>query len=337
MHDTMIADTTSRAAEPAVPGFSELLWPVMPEQFLADHWARRPLHIPGRADKFTKLLDHRAFVRCAARADALQAYIANDDRTGHAAIVEIQPRQIKAMYVGGFTICAKGLEKGSPALAALGRRMKAALHYTGPVDFRGYLSRHGSGAPLHFDARHATTLQIEGTKTWRFTSAPSVQFPPRNAVVEGRSVEYAAVDSLPRVRDLSLEPALEPPPPDSELSEVTLRPGDLLYLPPGTWHSAQAVGHSLAVNMAFNYTKAGTAIELLADILYSLLYADPEWRSPPPVFIGEAPDARMPDCVRRFLDERLDDARRALLGLRASDPRVEAVWRRRVDASQSGS
>jgi len=137
------------------------------------------------------------------------------------------------------------------------------------------------------------------------------------------------VDPLPRVRELALEPSLVPPPPTSELMQVTLEPGDVLYLPPGTWHSAQAVGHSLAVNMAFNYAKGGTVIELLSDILYRLLYADTVWRSMPPVFAGNSNGA-MPEPVRRFLDERLDDARRALQGLTASDPRVEAIWRRRI-------
>lgn len=330
MHDTMTVGTQHHATEPPVMRLSEILWPVATDHFLSEYWNRRPLHIPGRADKFSGLLDHKTFVRSAARADALQAYLANEDRTGHAAIVGIEPYQIKAMYNGAFTICAKGIEKGSASLASLGQQIKAELHYTGDVDFRAYLSGHGSGAPLHFDARHATTLQIEGNKTWRYSASPGVSFPPRNAVVEEGSIRYADADALPRVRDLALEPAISPPPPDSELMEVTLRPGDLLYLPPGTWHSAQAVGHSLAVNMAFNYTKAGTAIEFLCDILYSLLYADPDWRMPLPVFIGASPDGAMPECVSRFLDRRLDDARRALDELNASDPRVESAWRRRV-------
>jgi ribosomal protein L16 Arg81 hydroxylase len=330
MHDTVVVEPARRSEESAAPlGFADILAPVLPAQFLEEYWAKRPLHIGGSTRKFAGLMDHKDFVRCSAHVDALQAYIANHDRTGHAAIVGILPRQIKAMYVGGFTICAKGLEKGLPILAELARRMKAELHYSGDVDFRGYLSRHGSGAPLHFDARHATTLQLEGTKTWRFAAGPSVPYPPRNAVSEDGTAAYADVDPQPRVSEFGLEPSLLPPPPVSELTEVTLRPGDVLYLPPGTWHSARAVGHSLAVNMAFNYTKGGTAIELMSDILYRLLYADPAWRATLPVFV-EAQNDAMPEAVRQFLDERLDDVRRALTGLTASDSRIDAVWRRRI-------
>ena len=332
MHDAITMDAVQRTDGPPALQFAHILHPVSPEEFLGEYWGRRPLHIRGTPEKFAMLLDHKAFVRASARVDALQAYMANKDRTGHAAIVGIRPRQIKALYAGGFTICAKGLEKGSPSLAALARQVKSELHFTGIIDFRGYLSGHGSGAPVHFDARHATTMQIEGEKIWRFSAGPSMPFPPRNATVEGKSVDYVKVDPMPRVRDLDLEPALAAPPPDVELKEVRLRPGDVLYLPPGTWHSAQAVGHSLAVNMAFNYTKQGTAIELLTDLLYTLLYADPKWRATPPPFVGEAPDGKTPECVRRFLAERIDEARRVFADLDPSDPRIETVWRRRIHA-----
>lgn len=332
MHDTILLDKVSRAGEQPALKVAEILNPVSPDEFLSEYWGRRPLHISGSAEKFASLLDHKEFVKISGRADALQAYMANKERTGHAAVVGIRPNQIKALYAAGFTICAKGLEKGSPGLSALARQMKKELHYTGVVDFRGYLSGHASGAPLHFDARHATTLQLEGSKIWRFAAMPSMEFPPRNATVEGNATEYVKVDPQPRVRDLGLEPPLTPAPPGLELQEVTLRRGDVLYLPPGTWHSAQAVGHSLAVNMAFNYTRQGTAIELLTDILYSLLYSDPRWRTTPPVFTDEAPDGELPECIRHFLGERFEEARRAIATLDVSDPRVADVWRRRVNA-----
>ncbi len=332
MHDTILLDKVNSPSERPALQVAEILNPVGVEEFLAEYWGKRSLHISGSAEKFAKLLDHKQFVKASARADALQAYMANKDRTGHAAVVAIRPAQIKALYAAGFTICAKGLEKGAPALAALAQQMKSELHYTGTVDFRGYLSGDASGAPLHFDARHATTLQLEGSKIWRFAAMPSMEFPPRNATLEGTAVEYVKVDPQPRVRDLGLEPPLAQVPSDLGLMEVTLQPGDVLYLPPGTWHSAQAVGHSLAVNMAFNYAKQGTAIELLTDVLYTLLYNDPRWRVTPPVFTDEAPDGRMPESVRRFLSERLEDARRVIETLDASDPRVEGVWRRRVSA-----
>jgi ribosomal protein L16 Arg81 hydroxylase len=330
MHDTIVLDDAHRATIPSGLRLTDILDPISPDRFLAEYWGKRPLHIPGAAEKFARLLDHKEFVRASGRADALQAYKANKERTGHAAIVAIRPHQIKALYAAGFTICAKGLEKGAPVLIALAHQMKKELHYTGTVDFRAYLSGHASGATLHFDARHATTLQLEGKKIWRFAAAPSMAFPPRNATLEANAVEYANADPLPRVRDLGLEPPLAAVPPDLELREVTLRRGDVLYLPPGTWHSAQAIGHSLAVNMAFNYARQGTAIELLTDVLYALLYGDPKWRETAPVFTDAAADANMPECIRRFFRERFDDARRVMESLDVSDPRVEEIWRRRV-------
>lgn len=333
MHDVM--NPVAMRSTGAVPAVAEILHPVTPEAFLAEYWGKRSLHIPGSPEKFAKLLDRNAFAKAASRADILWANLATTDRTQSAHRIQIKPRQIDALYAAGFTICAKGLEKGSPALAALARSVKSALSYTGRVDFRAYMSGHRSGFTTHFDARHATTLQIEGTKKWRFAAGPSVPFPPTNAEMREQTAEYVQADMPRRIRDLALEPPLAPPPRDLELAEVTLQPGDVLYLPPGTWHAAEAVDHSLAVNMAFNYTTEGSAIEMLADLLYVLLYPDPKWRGALPACLGTTPNASMPDCVSRFLAEGLEDLRRHLALLDPGDPRLEAVWRRSIQ-SQGG-
>lgn len=329
MHDVM--EPEARAAKPPELTVADILSPISPEAFLADYWGRRSLYIPGGAKDFSSLVNRKSFVRFAEQADCLEAWLADKERTKNAAVIRIATRQINALYEAGFTICAKGLEKGSPVLAALAKHARQALHYTGTVDFRGYLSGHGSGATTHFDARHATTLQIEGEKVWRYAVEPSLPFPPRNATMEGPSPAYIRADPVPRVRVLGLEPSLEAPPTDLEFREATLRPGDVLYLPPGTWHSAQAVGHSLAVNMAFNYGSVGTAIELAADLIYALLYSDPKWRGNVPTFTEDVSDGAMPDCMKRYFGERLDDLRQALASVAADDPRLAAIWRVRLE------
>jgi ribosomal protein L16 Arg81 hydroxylase len=113
------------------------------------------------------------------------------------------------------------------------------------------------------------------------------------------------------------------------MREVRLKPGDVLYLPPGTWHSAQAVGHSLAVNMAFNYTKEGSTLELFCDLLYSLLYADPAWRGTPPLAVEPGEDG-LPDNVKAFFAERLEDLRQRLAPLGGEDARLAHAWRTRL-------
>jgi ribosomal protein L16 Arg81 hydroxylase len=333
MHDVMETKQTATMERPVKPAgiqFSEILDPITPEELLEKYWGRHSLYIPGGSKDLSRLVNRKTFVRFAAEADCLEAWIANDERTKNRAIMRIAQRQINPLYDAGFTICAKGLEKGSTVLTELTKHAKAVLHYTGNVDFRGYLSGHGSGATTHFDARHATTLQIEGEKVWRYAVEPSVPFPPRNAALDDGVASYIKVDPVPRVRALGLDPPLGLPSQDLEFKEVTLRPGDVLYLPPGTWHSAQAVGHSLAVNMAFNYGSVGTTLELAADLLYALMYNDPKWRMTPPPFAQEVVDGAMPGRVQQFLSERLDELRTALAGVKPDDPRLAAVWRTRV-------
>ena len=52
------------------------------------------------------------------------------------------------------------------------------------------------------------------------------------------------------------------------LEEVELRPGDVLYLPPGAWHEARARGSSLALTLA--YERVTSAAVVRAAVLAKL-------------------------------------------------------------------
>ncbi|HEX2689286.1 MAG TPA: cupin domain-containing protein [Kofleriaceae bacterium] len=56
-----------------------------------------------------------------------------------------------------------------------------------------------------------------------------------------------------------------------------LRPGDVLYLPPGVWHRARAVGESLHVSVT---VRAANLVDRVAQLLAPLL-VDPRWRRQP--------------------------------------------------------
>ena len=112
---------------------------------------------------------------------------------------------------------------------------------------KAYASPDGCGFNTHFDKGIATTLQIEGRKRWRYSTAPAVCCPTDNALVTpGGGVRYvgrtaSSLASWERVEDVN----------QSSFEEVTLEPGDVLCLPAGTWHDAKAIGRSLALNLSF--------------------------------------------------------------------------------------
>ncbi|MEA2699956.1 MAG: hypothetical protein QOI66_4227, partial [Myxococcales bacterium] len=107
-----------------------------------------------------------------------------------------------------------------------------------------------------------------------------------------------------------------------------LEPGHCLYLPPGTWHVARAVGHSIAVSIS---PKRATVTDLFLNAIGDLLADRPEWRrdllAPPG---GPQGSGGVDASVAQIIDDRLAELRAALADL---DPRyLQRQWMRDVTA-----
>jgi ribosomal protein L16 Arg81 hydroxylase len=163
-----------------------------------------------------------------------------------------------------------------PALCAFLAAIKRQLGFSGNVSFNAYLSPPGSGFNWHFDSRIARTLQIEGTKRWRFSRTPAIAWPRANGSIRGNGV--------PQYAD-----------PGVSVDEAVLEPGDVLILPAGTWHEACAGdGPSLALNLTFSpisYTA------LVRGLLDRVLTPEADWRGPGAVLAGTQADEVDPDGI----------------------------------------
>ena len=113
-----------------------------------------------------------------------------------------------------------------------------------PVGCAAYLTPAGTqGFPPHYDDVEVFVLQLEGTKAWRLYDRPDTKTRP-------------AADTTTECSGASLgEPT----------AEITLKKGDLLYLPRGVVHQAlaQSDGHSL--HLTFSTYQRHTWRDLLAD------------------------------------------------------------------------
>lgn len=114
------------------------------------------------------------------------------------------------------------------------------------MDARAYWSPPGCGFTMHFDARHALVFQLEGCKRWRVQIKAAVRRPPGNAVADLLKAKFVGEHCGEKELELAV-PLVE------EMESATLRPGDLMLLPAGCWHDAEAVTASLALNLSFSY------------------------------------------------------------------------------------
>lgn len=335
--DTPRSHERSVVGETPLPGreLYDLLAPVTPDTFLQEYWQVKPLYIQGTPDKFRALFDRQRFYACIHRASALRhvpsfrlgAIIPprDDEPLTPLTFTEtVQPEEVDTLLAAGITICVNDISAADSQLAAFAHTIKSQMAYLGHVRFNCYVSGDGSGADTHFDARVATTLQIEGRKRWRFSARPALAWPRANAQLQqdGTPVwmsPWIGTEPWERLERVD----------EASFTEVILEPGDVLCLPAGTWHNAKAIGESLALNITFSPMNF---VSLLTKILETAFVPHAGWRgSPPPVYGAELPPGKLPAQVEQYLVERLQELRAFLDTLDLQGPCVPTLWRELVE------
>lgn len=235
----MTAGTTSRV--PASDGGHSALRRLVSidsDTFAREHWSSRPLvttaaDLPGDlADLFDEHAVDELVSRRGLRAPFLR--VARDGRTlgdreftqggGVGATVTDQVSDDKLLHLfgEGSTIVLQGLHRTWGPLIDFTQQLAEELGH--PVQANAYVTpSQSTGFSDHYDVHDVFVLQIAGEKRWRLR-APVHASPLRD---QPWTDHRAAVEEAGRA-----EPDLE----------VTLRPGDVLYLPRGWIHSATARG-----------------------------------------------------------------------------------------------
>ena len=208
-----------------------------PEE-LERSWGRGPRHVPAAAlptpfdDLLTirdvdDLLSRRGlrtpFLRVARDGHTLaDADFTRGGGVGAGVTDQLDDTALLRLFAEGHTLVLQGLHRTHPPVLELAQDLGADLGH--PVQVNAYVTPPSSrGFAAHYDVHDVFVLQTAGEKRWRL-HAPVQPHPLRDQPWQDRrpAVEQAAAG----------EPHLE----------VTLRPGDVLYVPRGWLHSATALG-----------------------------------------------------------------------------------------------
>jgi ribosomal protein L16 Arg81 hydroxylase len=294
---------------------SSLLAPLPSVRFLEEYWGKQPLYISGPRDKFRKLFSLQDFEECLGRADPKRVSVRASFDHG---VTHLKPAPSEAMqfYSRGATLCVQGLETVESRLARTVFSIRRDLSFAGECDIRAYLSPDGQGFDTHFDKRIATTLQLEGKKRWKFSRETALDWPHYQLDPTQAYPPNCSVENWERCKPTS----------DCSFEEVVLEPGDVLCLPAGTWHSAEAIGYSFALNLAFGSIGLWG---VLSPVLGSILLRQVEWRAPPPtVLAGDSEVRNLPESVNGYLEQRLTELIDTIELLRNTPEALRDTWLR---------
>lgn len=293
----------------------QILGPVAEEEFIRTYWQKRSLLVQNRDTAWPFSFDREAFFASLEACYHLKMAYKSEDG-GHREI-EIEPEQARKLYQAGHTICATRVNYGTPDLQRYLDLLQDSL-LGSEFQMNSYLSPNGSGFGVHYDYHSVWIMQVEGSKRWLFADEPIVQDPVMNCVYPMSQESFAF-------------PWYTVPRPDvSTFREVILEPGDLLYLPTGTWHTTEANGYSLSITMGHEPVRAATFI---TDLLGHHLWKDVESRRHLPfVPDDEAHREEATADLRDAMGDALSAMQRRVSSLTVDH--LMKVWEAKVEAER---
>ena len=151
--------------------------------------------------------------------------------------------RIEAFHARNYSVRFPNLRPLSPELDGICRALEALLHQ--PVTASAFWSVSGMRAPVHYDDHDLIVIQLRGTKRWYVSSGPSARFNTWKGISGN-------------------------PPDLGEHEVLDLVPGDLVYLPRGTFHTVDSDAESIHLALGFSPLTLRDVLIAAADHLSDL-------------------------------------------------------------------
>ncbi len=267
-----------------------ILSPTTPEAFFADYLGRKPLYIPGAADKFAGLfgwsdldrmleLNHvwndvrLNLMRDNMRVDPVEysELFTHEGRTARKPSMS----RIGDYMEQGASLVLNAIESYSSGSLSVANSLTAALGSKFDCNLYCSFKEYQAFSP-HFDFMDVFVIHFEGEKDWEIYTG---------------NFELAAGAEGFRFGDFSAEYHVEA---RGEIEqELRLSPGDVLYLPRGKYHSARSSSDA-CLHLTFGLA-ARQGFHFMNKIVESL--------TDDPFFRTDLPHYDQPDVARAYLQE----------------------------------
>jgi 50S ribosomal protein L16 3-hydroxylase len=233
----------------------DLVWPegMDPQRFLAQHWQRTPLFLPGALPGIAELLDPDELAGLACE-PGIESRLIRHQPEWQVTHGPIEAARFAELAETAWTLLVQDVDKHLPELAAIFDRFDFIPSWRLDDLMISYAAPGGTVGP-HTDGYDVFLIQGQGERDWQLGDPT------------------ASGDLVP---DLPLQQLAEFIPTVSH----RLRPGDALYLPPGLPHHGVSEVPSMTWSIGFRAPARGQlAVNLLRRRLEmsdaEALYADP--------------------------------------------------------------
>ena len=159
----------------------------------------------------------------------------------HQQFMSIDLDAAQKLFIDGFSLCFGDLSGIVDDTAPLIKQAIETFDYPNLIAVTAYLSPPKAIGVLHFDRQHNFFIQREGTKRWFVSEKAATQNPYANLVYSGLDQDF--FDEMSEKGYHILLPN------ECGRKVYELNPGDVLYIPPGFYHSPETLD-----NPSLHYT-----------------------------------------------------------------------------------
>lgn len=250
-------------------GLSALIHPHTIEEFMSSYALNEPFVVHGNTEHM-KVIRDLPFLESLETLlhswpSTIQAHL--PDVRDESSSIDTNTKDAQKLFNNGMGLLFNEAQNISPLLVEWLEEIKKDLGLSQMTYGRSliYATPDGKGTAAHFDQNINFVYQVHGTKVWHMARNTDLLNP----------LTRHTMGTMP---DPEMMGYLEAPLPTSMPKEVEtyeLKPGSILFVPRGHWHSTEAEGDALALNFTFT---APTWLDLFTAALRSRLSLSAEWR-----------------------------------------------------------
>jgi len=250
-------------------GLSALVAPQSTDDFFTQSWPKLPFVAHGLDQTIRSLTQIPILQSLDSLLNAwpslVQAHL--PDVADECSSVDANPQDAKKLFANKMALLFNNAQTISPELQRWLLQLQKDLGL--PTSTYGrcivYATPHGKGTAAHFDQNINFVLQLHGNKKWWLAPNTSLVNPTQRHTL-GQPLDPELVPYLENDLPLAMP---------ENAQEILLKPGSMLFVPRGYWHSTEAEGEALALNFTFSQP---TWMDLFSLALRSRLSLSPIWR-----------------------------------------------------------